>query len=199
MFAACRQQKDCDALARDEGLETVLIDYSKPDTIATGLAFVLVQTGGTLDALFNNGAYAMACAAEDCPTDFLRQIFEVNFFGWHDLTVRCVRVMRNQGSHGRIVQCSSVLGGVVFPMRMAYSCTKFALEAHCDALRLELADTDIKVVSLNVGPIRTQARTSGIPCFLFQLNFSLTRASLEHQFQWVLGQRAQTAQTAQTA
>ncbi len=64
MFAACRQQKDCDALARDEGLETVLIDYSKPDTIAAGLEHVLGKTGGTLDALFNNGAYAMGCAAE---------------------------------------------------------------------------------------------------------------------------------------
>jgi len=158
VFAACRQQKDCDALARDEGLETVLIDYSQPDTIAAGLEHVLGKTGGTLDALFNNGAYGMGCAAEDCPVGFLRQIFEVNFFGWHDLTVRCVKVMRNQGAHGRIVQCSSILGNVVFPMRMAYSCTKFALEAHCDALRLELADTNIKVISLNVGPIRTNIR-----------------------------------------
>jgi short-subunit dehydrogenase len=39
------------------------------------------------------------------------------------------------------------------------------LEAHCDALRLELADTDIKVVSLNVGPIRTQIRENSVPHF----------------------------------
>jgi NAD(P)-dependent dehydrogenase (short-subunit alcohol dehydrogenase family) len=48
---------------------------------------------GTLDALFNNGAYGMGCAAEDVPVAALREIFEVNFFGWHDLTARCIKVM----------------------------------------------------------------------------------------------------------
>jgi len=30
--------------------------------------------------------------AGDCPTDALRAIFEANFFGWHDLTVRVIKV-----------------------------------------------------------------------------------------------------------
>ena len=64
VFAACRKQADCDAMRNDHGLETCLIDYSKPATIASGLAHVLSETGGTLDALFNNGAYGMGCAAE---------------------------------------------------------------------------------------------------------------------------------------
>lgn len=165
VFAACRRKEDCDALRNDHGLDTCLLDYTKPETIEAALAYVLGQTGGTLDALFNNGAYGMGCAAEDVPVAALREIFETNFFGWHDLTSRCVKVMRNQGNHGRIVQCSSILGNVVFPMRMAYSCTKFALEAHCDALRLELADTNIRVVSLNVGPIRTKIRENSVPHF----------------------------------
>ena len=152
VFAACRAKRDCDSLAKDHGLETLVIDYTKPNTIASGMAHVLRETDGKLDALFNNGAYGMGGATEDVPVAALREIFECNYFGWHDLTCRVVRVFRNQGGHGRIVQCSSILGNVVFPMRMAYSATKFALEAHCDSLRLELADTDIKVVSLNVGP-----------------------------------------------
>lgn len=165
VFAACRQEKDVLRLRSEHGLATCLIDYTKPETIESGLAHVLRETGGTLDALFNNGAYGMGCAAEDVPVQALREIFECNFFGWHDLTCRVVRVFRNQGGHGRIVQCSSILGNVVFPMRMAYSATKFALEAHCDSLRLELADTDIKVVSLNVGPVRTLIREKSRPHF----------------------------------
>ena len=133
VFAACRQEKDVLRLRSEHGLETCLIDYTKPETIESGLAHVLRETGGTLDALFNNGAYGMGCAAEDVPVQALREIFECNFFGWHDLTCRVVKVFRNQGGHGRIVQCSSILGNVVFPMRMAYSATKFALEAHCDS------------------------------------------------------------------
>jgi NAD(P)-dependent dehydrogenase (short-subunit alcohol dehydrogenase family) len=49
---------------------------------------------------------------------------------------------------------------------MAYSSTKFALEAYCDALRLELKDQPgIKIVSLNVGPIRTMIREKSVPHF----------------------------------
>ena len=158
VFAACRQAKDCERVVREYGLETCLIDYSKPETIASGWEHVLTETGGTLDALFNNGAYGVGGAAEDTPVQALREIFECNFFGWHDLTCRAIATMRLQGGHGRIIQCSSILGNVVFPFRMAYSCTKFALEGHCDALRMELSDTNIKVVSLTVGPIRTAIR-----------------------------------------
>ena len=158
VFAACRQAADCERMTSEFGLETCLIDYQKPETIASGYEAVLQKTGGTLDALFNNGAYGVGGAAEDPPVAALREIFECNFFGWHDLTCRAVKTMRAQGNRGRIVQCSSILGNVVFPFRMAYSATKFALEAHCDSLRLELMDTDIAVVSLNVGPIRTRIR-----------------------------------------
>ena len=158
VFAACRKAADCGRMSSEFGLETCLIDYQKPETIASGYEAVLQKTGGTLDALFNNGAYGVGGAAEDTPTQALREIFECNFFGWHDLTCRAIKTMRAQGNHGRIVQCSSILGNVIFPFRMAYSATKFALEAHCDALRLELMDTEIKVVSLNVGPIRTRIR-----------------------------------------
>ncbi|MDP5334801.1 MAG: SDR family NAD(P)-dependent oxidoreductase, partial [Paracoccaceae bacterium] len=56
VFAACRQQTDVDRLI-GEGLEAVQLDYADPASIRAALAHVLDQTGGRLDALFNNGAY----------------------------------------------------------------------------------------------------------------------------------------------
>ena len=38
-------------------------------------------SGVKLNALFNNGAYAIPAAVGDIPTGALRQIFEANFFG----------------------------------------------------------------------------------------------------------------------
>jgi hypothetical protein len=35
--------------------------------------------------------------ALDCPTDALRAIFEANFFGWHDLTIRVIKVGHARG------------------------------------------------------------------------------------------------------
>ena len=50
-----------------------------------------------LDALYNNGAYAQPGAVEDLPVAALREQFEANLFGWHDLTRRIVPVMRRAG------------------------------------------------------------------------------------------------------
>jgi NAD(P)-dependent dehydrogenase (short-subunit alcohol dehydrogenase family) len=163
VFASCRKRADCDRL-RAEGFDSPLIDYSDSATITSGLAEVLETTGGQLHALFNNGAYGAPGAVEDVPTDALREIFEANFFGWHELTRAVIPVMRQQG-HGRIVQCSSVLGLVTLPLRGAYNSTKFALEGLTDTLRIEMRDTPIHVVLIEPGPVTSRIRANSIPHF----------------------------------
>ncbi len=154
VFAACRRQEDCDRLA-GEGLETVRLDYADTASIAAAVAFVFERTGGQLDALFNNGAYAHPGAVEDLPTEHLRALLETNFIGWYDLTRRVLPAMRRQKA-GRIVNCSSVLGFVAVRFTSAYSASKFAVEGWSDALRLELRDTGIFVSLLQPGPIRSR-------------------------------------------
>ena len=163
VFASCRKAEDCDRLIH-EGFDSPLIDYSQPETIRNGLAEVLDATGGTLDALFNNGAFGTPGAVEDLPTDALRAIFDSNFFGWHELTRSVLPVMRAQG-HGRIVQCSSVLGFVTLPWRGAYNATKFALEGLTDTLRIEMRDTNIRVILIEPGPVTSKIRENSIPHF----------------------------------
>lgn len=163
VFAACRKAEDC-ARLKSEGFDSPLIDYSDTTTITQGLAEVLDATNGTLDALFNNGAYAIPGAVEDMPTDALRTAFEANFFGWHELSRQVIPVMRAQG-HGRIVQCSSVLGFVTMPWRGAYNATKFALEGLTDTLRLEMRDTPIHVILIEPGPITSKFRVNAAANF----------------------------------
>ncbi|PRZ47043.1 SDR family NAD(P)-dependent oxidoreductase [Tritonibacter scottomollicae] len=163
VFASCRTKSDCDRL-RAEGFDSPRIDYTDPKTIRSGLAEVLDATGGTLDALFNNGAHGLPGAVEDLPTDGLREIFETNVFGWHELTRQVIPVMRAQG-HGRIVQNSSVLGLVTYPWRGAYAATKFAIEGLTDTLRLELSGTGIHVMLIEPGPVTSKIRENSIPHF----------------------------------
>lgn len=163
VFASCRQELDC-ARLRDEGFESPRLDYTDAESIITALADVLEATGGTLDAVFNNGAYALPGLVEDMPTEALRAIFEANFFGWHTLTRAIIPVMRAQG-HGRIIQCSSVLGFVGRPWRGAYSATKFALEGLTDTMRLELRGSGIKSILIEPGPITSKIRSNSIPHF----------------------------------
>lgn len=163
VFASCRQEADC-ARLREQGFDSPRIDYCDESSIRDGLAEVLEATGGTLDALFNNGAHQMAGLVEDLPRDGMRAIFEANLFGWHDLARQVIPVMRAQG-HGRIVQCSSGLGLVAIPWRGAYTATKFALEGLSDTMRIELRGTGIHVVLIEPGPITTKFREKGIPYF----------------------------------
>lgn len=163
VFATCRQQKDCERL-RGEGLESFRLDYADEGSMQAAIDKITFHTGGTLDALFNNGAFATPGAVEDLPTAALREIYEVNVFGYHTLTRLCLPIMRAQG-HGRVVNNSSVLGIATMPWRGAYSSTKFALEGLTDTLRLEMAGTGIEIILVEPGPIPTKIRENSIPHF----------------------------------
>ena len=155
VFATARKPEDIARLRDEEGVESLYLDYAEPGSIAKAVAQVLDATGGKLSALFNNGAYGQPGAVEDLTPDVLRAQFEVNVFGWHDLTARIIPAMRKAGE-GRIVFCSSVLGLIAAPYRGAYCASKFAIEALADTLRLELASTGIKVILIEPGPIATR-------------------------------------------
>lgn len=178
VFASCRQSHDC-ARLKGEGFESPLIDYANADTIDSGLAEVLAATGGTLDALYNNGAFACPGALEDLPRGALRAIFETNVFGVHDLTRAVIPVMRNQG-YGRIINCSSVLGLVGMKWRGAYVATKFALEGLTDVLRIEMADTAIKIILLEPGPITSKIRENAIPHFKQWIDYENSARSQQY-------------------
>ncbi len=154
VFASCRKPEDCARLQR-EGLASPHLDHDDPATIESALAELLEKTGGTLDAIFANGAYGIPGLVEDLPRDALRAIFETNVFGPFDLIRRVIPVMRAQG-HGRIVNCSSVLGFVAYPWRAAYIGTKYAMEGMTDTLRHELRGEPIHVSLIEPGLITTK-------------------------------------------
>lgn len=156
VFATCRKEEDA-ARLRAEGFESWRLDYADEDNVAAGAAEALERAGGRLDALFNNGAWALPGPAEDLPREGLRAIFEANLFGPHQLACAVLPAMRKAGG-GRIVNCSSVLGMVAAPYRGAYNATKFALEGLTDTLRREISDTPVKVILIEPGPILTPFR-----------------------------------------
>lgn len=163
VFATARKPEDIASLEAD-GLEAFYLDYREPDSIAALAGDVLARTGGRLDALYNNGGYAQAGAVEDLPVEALREQFEANFFGWHDLTHRIVPVMRAQG-HGRIVHCSSILGLTPVKWRGAYVASKHALEGLMLCLRAEIAGSGVEVSLIEPGPIRSKIATNGLAWF----------------------------------
>jgi len=163
VFATVRQPKDV-ARLQQEGLESLVLDLSNSQSIFEAVQTVLERTDGRLYGLFNNGAYGQPGAVEDLSIEALRQQFETNFFGTHELTRQVIPTMRRQGE-GRIIQNSSVLGLAALPYRGAYNASKFALEGLSDTLRLELAGTGIFVSLIEPGPIISRFRANAYNMF----------------------------------
>lgn len=168
VFASARKPADVAELSI-EGFESLQLDLADPDSIQTAVNDLLGQTGGTLDALFNNGAYGQPGAVEDLSRAVLREQFETNLFGWHELTSLVLPVMRRQG-HGRIIQNSSVLGFVALRYRGAYNASKYALEGLTDTLRLELAGSGIFISLIEPGPISSRFRENAFKAYQRNIN-----------------------------
>lgn len=164
VFATARRLEDVQALA-GEGFEALQLDLTSSASIDAAVGQVLARTGGELYALFNNAGYGQPGAVEDLSRDALREQFETNLFGLHELTCRVLPVMRRRG-HGRIVHNSSLLGYVALHYRGAYNASKFALEGLTDTLRLELAGTGIHVSLIEPGPIESRFRQNALQAFL---------------------------------
>lgn len=164
VLATARSEDDLARLECDLGVSAIPLELSETLSVAACAERALELADGRIDALFNNAAYGQLGAVEDLPASALRQQFEVNVIGGHDLTSRLLPQMRAQRA-GRIVQCSSVLGLVSGPYRGAYCASKFALEALTDSLRLELRDSGISVSLIEPGPIRTRFLGSALDRF----------------------------------
>jgi NAD(P)-dependent dehydrogenase (short-subunit alcohol dehydrogenase family) len=180
VIATARKETDLAMLRADLKVDAVHLELADPKSVAACADRALSLSGGRIDALFNNAAYGQAGAVEDLSVDLLRRQFEVNLFAQHELIRRLLPGMRRQG-HGRIVQCSSVLGLVAAPWRGAYCASKFAMEGLTDSMRMELAGSGVHISLIEPGPIRTRFVENALSNFLktIDIDGSVHRAAYE--------------------
>ena len=129
------------------------LDIASPDSVSGAVEQVIAQFG-RIDVLVNNAGYAVRGAVEEVPVEQVRKMFDVNVLG----TIRMIQAvaphMRQQRA-GRIINISSVAGKFFTPANGTYSATKFALEALSDALRVELAPFNIRVILIEPPSVKT--------------------------------------------
>jgi len=182
VIATCRREIDVKKI-NDLGITCFQLDYSSEKSMDTALKKMLMKTDGRLDAVFNNGAFALPGALEDIPSEGMKEIFQTNFFGWHYLIRKIIPIMRKQG-FGKILQCSSILGFITLSFRGPYNATKWALEGYTDTLRMELEGTGIEVISIRPGPIKTLIRENSVKYFNKWINWE--NSILKKHYQNVL-------------
>lgn len=111
---------------------------------------------GGIDVLVNNAGRGWYGSIEGMDESSMRAMFELNFFAVLSVTRAVLPGMRVRGN-GWIVNVSSVAGLVSAPGFGYYSATKFAIEAITDALRDEVAEQGISVLTVEPGAFRTNA------------------------------------------
>lgn len=163
VFATARDAASL-AMLKSIGVDAVSLDTRDSASIRAAMEFVANETHGQLYSVFHNAGYGQAGALEDLSRDALREQFEGNVFGVHELNTIIIPMMRKSG-RGRIVINTSVLGFIAQKYKGAYVASKYALEGMADTLRLELWDTDIHVSMIEPGPIASAFRKHSLAAF----------------------------------
>ena len=167
VYASARKDADVQKL-KELGFNTFLIDVTNKDHISEALNQI-IKNDAKIDALFNNAGYGQPGALEDVSIEVLKEQFETNVFGTHEVTRQVLPYMRKQG-YGKIIQHSSVLGIISLKFRGSYNASKYAIEGLADTLRLELADTKITVSTINTGPVTSKFRENAVKKFRKNIN-----------------------------
>lgn len=99
---------------------------------------------GSVDVLVNNAGYGLFGSVEETSEQEARAQMETNFFGTLWLTQAVLPIMREQG-YGHIIQVSSVVGLITFPVLGLYNASKFAVEGLSESLATEVKGFGINV------------------------------------------------------
>jgi NAD(P)-dependent dehydrogenase (short-subunit alcohol dehydrogenase family) len=150
-------------------VQPLLLDVTDSEQIRQAAARVAglgdgdSSSPGRLDALVNNAGIGFGGPLELIGADDLRKQFDVNVLGQIAVTQALLPALR--AAHGRIVFLSSVGGRVAMAFTAPYAASKHAIEALGDALRVELATSNVQVALIEPGsvatPIWDKARESG--------------------------------------
>ncbi len=109
---------------------------------------------GRIDVLINNSGMHTGGPVETSPPENIKLQMDSNFIGTVALTREVLPVMRKQGE-GLIINLSSIGGLMGLPFQGFYSAAKFAIEGFSEALRMEVAKFNIKIVVINPGDFHT--------------------------------------------
>lgn len=102
---------------------------------------------GRVDILINNAGQAVAGTVADVNVEDFRQVVDLNVFGPLYAMQAVVPKMR-QGGGGVIINISSMVSKLQLPGLGAYAATKSALNMLSDTARVELAQDDIRVITV---------------------------------------------------
>lgn len=129
------------------------LDVSDTDQVTEVFERIFEEVG-EIDILVNNAGFGVFREAHEASISEIKGMFEVNVVGLMACTSMCLPKMRER-RRGHIINIASQAGKIATPKSSVYSATKHAVLGYTNSLRMEVADYNIHVTSVNPGPIAT--------------------------------------------
>ena len=130
----------------------VTCDVSDEISCKNAISTVIEQEG-RIDIVINNAGFGISGAIEHTDTIDAKRLFDVNFFGMHNVTKNVLSYLKD--SKGRLVNVSSVGGRLSLPFQAFYSASKNAVDAYTLALRNEVKNYGVSVCAVLPGDVQT--------------------------------------------
>ncbi|NXI61327.1 DHB2 dehydrogenase, partial [Anseranas semipalmata] len=130
-------------------LSLLQLDITNPTQVKEAYLQVSekVQNTGLWGVVNNAGILGFPADGELLPMSMYRQCMEVNFFGAVEVSKTFLPLLRK--SRGRLVNMSSMTGGIPLPRYAAYGASKAALSMFSGVMRQELSKWGIKVATIH--------------------------------------------------
>ena len=128
-------------------------DVGNADEVREVFAQVLEDVG-SVNALLNNAGFGVFESVEDTSMEEFHSMFDVNVLG----LIQCVKEVlpsMKQAGGGHIVNIASQAGKISTPKSAGYASTKHAVLGFTNGLRLEVEGDGVRVMAVNLGPVRT--------------------------------------------
>eukprot|EP01099_Mayorella_cantabrigiensis_P006718 TRINITY_DN5709_c0_g1_i2.p1 TRINITY_DN5709_c0_g1~~TRINITY_DN5709_c0_g1_i2.p1 ORF type:complete len:319 (-),score=60.85 TRINITY_DN5709_c0_g1_i2:40-996(-) len=173
VFAGCLTEDGVNRLKNDEelnqakcGLFSFQLDVTSQESVEK--AFHLVQDQLNFEevenfSLINNAGISDGFWFEMTTMEQFEKVVQVNCLGVVRVTKAFLPLVRKSPKTGaRIINITSMYGGLTNAGFTSYSCSKFGAEGFSDALRLELKYVGIPVVTIQPSFARTGIVSEGI-------------------------------------
>jgi NAD(P)-dependent dehydrogenase (short-subunit alcohol dehydrogenase family) len=163
VFGSLRTREDADRVQQTlgEDFTPLIFDVTDAPGLAAAAEIVTAEVGSQgISALVNNAGIAPTGPLMHQPLDEIRRVFEINVLAVIAVSRAFLPLLGGRRDaprpRGRIINMSSLNGGVSVPFAVAYSASKHAVEAITDGLRRELWIYGIDVIAIEPGTIRTE-------------------------------------------
>lgn len=137
-------------------LRIIALDVTDASSIATAL-----EQAGPIDVLVNNAGIGWGGTLEGASLLRAREVFETNTFGVIAMSQAVIPQFRKRHS-GTIINVTSTVAMVGFPLSSIYTASKSAIEGFSESLAHELAffGIDVRLVQPGYGPKTSFAANS---------------------------------------